>query len=154
MILIILCLLVSIWSIILIYKIVKDNSLKGKEGMLLYGREVGCEVRWGTPTRYIVEVEYTVNDLVNRKRIVTTDKHIRKYTNDEYIPLIYVKRNNKVYWAEDKSIEKCVWIIILLFLCIFALVLAFVSVLVHFSRFDTVGETMIVCHTIYKGGDF
>lgn len=117
----------------MIYKIVKDNNLKSKEGMLLTGKEVGCEVRWGTPTRYIVEVEYIVNGLVNRKRIVTTDKHIRKYTNGKYIPLLYVKRNNKVYWAEDKSMEKWVLIIILLFLCIFALILAFVSVLIHFS---------------------
>ena len=60
---------------------------------------------------------------------MTTDKSITKYIDDESIPLIYVKSNDKVYWAEEKSSGGIAIIILLAIWCAFAFVLAFVAFL-------------------------
>ena len=78
----------------------------------------------GSPTRYLVEVEYVIKNIVNKRKIITTDRNIIKYKDNETISLIYVEKNNKVYWAEEKSIENVIIILLLTATCIFAFLLA------------------------------
>lgn len=118
MILFILSLIVGILSIIVIYKVLKNNEARGKGEIVLYGKKLGCEERFGTPIRYITKVEFVVNGSVKQKNIITTDKNIMKYMDNESIPLIYHESNNKVYWIEEKSSENIVIIILLVCVCI------------------------------------
>lgn len=134
MILCILSLLVGIFSIIAIYKIIKNNEERRKKGIVLYGKKLKCEERLGTPIRYVVKVEFVVNGSVQQKKIITTDKNIKKYIDNESIPLIYINSKNKVYWMEEKSSEGIVIIILLVALCMFAFVLAFGGFLSILSR--------------------
>lgn len=95
----------------------------------MIGKKLGCEEMFGTPIRYIVEVEYEINNIANKRRIVTTDKNIKKCNSDESIALLYVQKNNKVYWAGEKSNESIVEIINFLALSIFSFMLAFILAL-------------------------
>lgn len=134
MVLCILSLLVGVFSIIAIYKVIKNNEARSKEGIVLYGKKIECEERFGTPIRYVMKVEFVVNGSVQQKKIITTDKNITKYIDNESIPLIYVNSNNKLYWMEEKSSESIVIIILLVALCMFAFVLAFAGFLSILSR--------------------
>lgn len=110
-----------------IYRIKWSNKQKKSKGKLISGRKISGVSLTGTPTRYLTEVQYTINDIVHEGKIITTDKNIMKCKNDETILLIYVEKNNKVYWAEEKSIENEIIIILLSAVCTFALLLAVVS---------------------------
>lgn len=110
-------LIVGIVEIVLIYLIVKSNSLKEKEGRVIFGRKIGCDELPGRPTRYIVKVEYEIESMLYTKTIVTADKNIKKCANNEQIELIYVDKTNKIYWADDKSPERMLSIGFLVFSC-------------------------------------
>lgn len=131
MIICILSLLIGFFSIIAICKIIKNNEERRKKGIVLYGKKLNCEERFGTPIRYVVKVEFVVNGSVQQKKIITTDKNIKKYIDNESIPLIYINSKNKVYWMEEKSNESIVIIILLASLCMFAF-LVFVFFLIKF----------------------
>lgn len=125
----ILSLVVGVLGFMRICYICKKDNIKKKEGKIVIGKKLGCEEMFGTPIRYIVEVEYEINNIANKRRIVTTDKNIKKCNSDESIALLYVQKNNKVYWAGEKSNENIVEIIIFLALSIFSFMLAFILAL-------------------------
>lgn len=125
----ILSLVVGVLGFMRICYICKKDNIKKKEGKIVIGKKLGCEEMFGTPIRYIVEVEYEINNIANKRRIVTTDKNIKKCNSDESIALLYVQKNNKVYWAGEKSNESIVEIIIFLALSIFSFMLAFILAL-------------------------
>lgn len=125
----ILSLVVGVLGFVRICYICKKDNIKKKEGKIVIGKKLGCEEMFGTPTRYIVEVKYEINNIANKRKIVTTDKNIKKCNSDESIALLYVQKNNKVYWAEEKSNESIVEIIIFLALSIFFFMLAFILAL-------------------------
>lgn len=107
-----------------IYIICKNEAIKKKEGKTIVGKKIRCEEMTGTPTRYIVEVEYRMDDSMNRGLVITTDKAVLQYKNVEELPLIYVKKKHKVYFAGEKSHEAVVKVVLLSGLCFFALILA------------------------------
>lgn len=110
-----------------IYLIKRINKIKKNEGKLVMGKKISDTSLMGTPTRYIVEVEFIINDIVNKKKIITSDKNIMKCKNGEAISLIYVEKNNKVYWAEEKTIDNIVAIVILSATCVFAFLFALIN---------------------------
>ena len=75
--------------------------------------KISCDELPGRPTRYIVKVEYEINNVVHEKKVITTDKNIKKYADNGQIRLLYVDKIDKVYWAEDKSNEIIVIIVLL-----------------------------------------
>ncbi|MDD6572520.1 MAG: hypothetical protein PUF12_09080 [Thermoflexaceae bacterium] len=115
-------------SIAGIYFIKKNDKLKKNESKLILGKKISDTSLMGTPTRYIVEVEYVINDIVNKRKIITTDKNILKCKNDEVISLLYVEKNNKMYWTEEKSVESVVEIVLLSAVCVFAFLLAIIEI--------------------------
>lgn len=50
---------------------------------------------------------------------MTSDKRIRECRDNEQIQLIYVGGINKIFWAEDKSNEWFVLILMLIVFCCF-----------------------------------
>ena len=104
-----------------IYIICKNETIKKTEGQAIVGKKISSEIMPGTPYRYIVKVEYKIDDSMNEGLIITPDKAILQYKDDEALPLIYVKKKHKVYYAEEKSYEVVVKVAILGTLCFFAL---------------------------------
>ena len=122
-------LLVGIADALLIYIIYRNHKLKKRDGKLIIGKKVDSKEIPGRPTRYIVKVEYELNNTVICKNIVTSDKKIKKYAGGEEIPLLYVAAINKVYWAEDSSHEWLILIVMQVHFCILMLLLSGISLL-------------------------
>ena len=102
-----------------IYIIFRNKRLKERSSRRILGKKLSCTEIIGQPIRYVVEVEYQLNNAVCRRKIVTSDKRIKKYKDDEQIPLLYVEEINKIFWAEDKSNEWFVCILLLIVFCCF-----------------------------------
>lgn len=99
--------------------IFRNNSLKERSRWRISGKKLSCTEIIGQPTRYVVEVEYQLNNDVYRKKIVTSDKRIRECRDNEQIQLLYVEKINKIYWAEEESNEWFVCILLLIVFCCF-----------------------------------
>lgn len=109
-------LLAGIAGVCGIYIILRNNSLKERSRWRISGKKLSCTEIIGQPIRYVVEVEYQLNNDVYRRKIVTSDKRIRECRDNEQIQLIYVGGINKIFWAEDKSNE---WFVLILMLIVF-----------------------------------
>lgn len=112
-------LLAGIAGVCGIYIIFRNNSLKERSRWRISGKKLSCTEIIGQPIRYVVEVEYQLNNDVYRRKIVTSDKRIRECRDNEQIQLIYVGGINKIFWAEDKSNEWFVLILMLIVFCCF-----------------------------------
>lgn len=109
-------LLAGIAGVCGIYIILRNNSLKERSRWRISGKKLSCTEIIGQPIRYVVEVEYQLNNNIYRRKIVTSDKRIRECRDNEQIQLIYVGGINKIFWAEDKSNE---WFVLILMLIVF-----------------------------------
>ena len=114
-------LLAGIADALHIYIIYRNHKLKKRDGKLIIGKKVDSKEIPGRPTRYIVKVEYELNNIVICKKIVTSDKKIKKYADGEEIPLLYVAAINKVFWAEDSSHEWLILIVMQINFCVLML---------------------------------
>lgn len=121
----IISLFVGIMGVLGIYMIYRNNILKKRNGRIITGKKINCEELFGRPIRYVVKVEYKVNNETKLSKIVTADKKIRKYANNEQIPLVYVDGIDKIFWAEENSHEKTVFILLLAFFSAFMFSLSF-----------------------------
>ncbi len=106
-----------------IYIIFRNKRLKERSSRRILGKKLSCTEIIGQPIRYVVEVEYKLNNDVHRRKILTSDKKIKKYKNNEQIPLLYAEEINKIFWAEDKSNEWFGWILLLIVFCCFMFML-------------------------------
>lgn len=61
----------GVWGIYIIFR---NNSLRERSGRSVLGKKLSCTEIIGQPIRYIVEVEYQLNNDVHRRKIVTSDK--------------------------------------------------------------------------------
>lgn len=107
-----------------IYIIYRNNSLKERCGKHILGKKISCKEIWGRPIRYVVEVEYQLNSNVHLRKIVTTDKRIMGYEDNEQIRLLYVDTIDKIFWAEDNSHEKFIYMLLFTVFCIFMFILS------------------------------
>lgn len=112
-------LLAGIAGVCGIYIIFRNNSLKERSRWRISGKKLSCTEIIGQPIRYVVEVEYQLNNDVYRRKIVTSDKRIRECRDNEQIQLIYVDGIDKIFWAEGKSNEWFVLILMLIVFCCF-----------------------------------
>lgn len=119
-------LLAGIIGIAGIWMLYRNHILKKRNGKIMTGRKISCEELTGRPTRYVVKVECKINNHVDLRKIVTTDKKIKNYDNGEEMPLLYVDAADKVYWAEDNSHEWIVYMVLLVFFCGFMFLLSLV----------------------------
>ena len=115
--------LAVIAGVLAICRICKNNMEKQRNGKTVSGRKISCKEIWGSPIRYIVEVECQIKGEVNIRRFVTTNKKIKRFEDNETIPLLYVDSTDQVYWDVDDTRE---WIVLIIFL---ALVVGFMFML-------------------------
>ena len=109
-----------------IYIVKQKNTVKKQKGNTILGKKVGCQELWGRPNRYIVDVEFVVNNVNKKSKITTTDRRIKDCDINSQISLIYVEKSGEIYWADEKSIQNVIIILLLVILCVFAIILAFV----------------------------
>lgn len=107
-----------------IYTIYRRSILKEKYGEKIWGKKLNCNEIWGRPIRYVVEVEYQLNNSIHLGKIVTTDKRIKECKDNEQIQLLYVDKLNKIFWVEDYSHEQSVYILLLIIFCFFMFLLS------------------------------
>lgn len=119
----------GIMGVLCIYIIYRNDILKKRNGRFIMGKSINCEELFGQPIRYVMEVEYKINDGTELSKIITTDKKIKKYNNNDSIPLIYVDAIDKVFWAEERSYEKIVSMLLLGFFCGFMFLLSIVCLM-------------------------
>lgn len=112
----------------------RNNELKRRDGKFIIGKKVDHREIPGRPTWHIVKVEFELNKIMKCKKIVTSDKKIKKYADGEDIPLLYVEAVNKVFWAEDNSHEWFCLMVILLLFCVVMLLFSGISLLSYLGR--------------------
>lgn len=118
----------------------RNRVLKKKSGKIIIGKKISCDELLGRPTRYIVKVEYEVNNTIYKKNVITADKNIKKCVNDEPIRLLYVNKINKVYWAEDKSDDMFIGIALSGIFAVNMFLLSFVFLSVEVPLFNKLNE--------------
>lgn len=118
----------------------RNRVLKKKSGKIIIGKKISCDELLGRPTRYIVKVEYEVNNTIYKKNVITADKNIKKCVNDEPIRLLYVDKINKVYWPEDKSDDMFIGIALSGIFAVNMFLLSFVFLSVEVPLFNKLNE--------------
>lgn len=121
----------GIMGVLGIYNIHRNDILKKQNGRFMIGKCKNCEELFGSPIRYVMEVEYKIYDRIELSKIITTDKKIKKYNNNDSIPLIYVDVIDKVFWAEEKSYEKIVYMFLFGFFCAFMFLLSITCLMLY-----------------------
>ena len=129
-------LLAGIAAALHIYIIYRNHKLKKRDGKIIIGKKVDSKEIPGRPTRYIVKVEYELNNTVICKKIVTSDKKIKKYAGGDEIPLLYVAAINKVFWAEDSSHEWLILIVMQFSFCVLMLLISGIFLLSYLGRIN------------------
>ena len=114
-------------GVICIGLIVRNDILKKRNVTIITGKKISCNELPGRPTRYIAEVEFEANHTTHKKKVITADKRISALDNKEQINLIFIAKNHKVYWADDKSNEIVVWLLILSCFCALMFLCAVIS---------------------------
>lgn len=147
----------GIAGIVFIGLIVRNDTLKKRNGTIITGKKISCNELPGRSTRCITEVEFEVNHTTHKRKVITADKRISALANNGQIKLIYVDKNNRVYWADDKSHEIVVRILILSGVCALMFLCAVISLFCYlninyYSANEETNEEMNAKMTVWVGG--
>ena len=99
-------LIIGILSLACIYVTVRDNIRKAKGQKLIGTKISGRKIDTGIGPYYHMEVAYMINGAKCRQRLLSTSKKFMDYRINEPIPLLYIEKNNKVYWVKDDHVGK------------------------------------------------
>lgn len=99
--------LLVVWALlpILFIQLIKNNrhklQLKETEGILVNAKVVSWRYLSGRPPRYIVKVEYDINNERMSKTLITSGKFAVKYERERDIQVAVMPDMKKVYFAEE-----------------------------------------------------
>lgn len=95
-----------------------------------YSRVINAKViKWGVisgqPTRYLLEVEYQMNNIKKTKRFITSGKFAGKYEKERDIPIVVMQDTGKIFFEEEDWKEQniCLLFIIIITLPVLILLL-------------------------------
>lgn len=113
-------------AIILIF-LIRRNILR-LEKKKITGTLIDAEVtKWkalsGKPTRYILEVEYEMEDKKYIKKLITSGKFAKKYEKERTVPIVVIQDTNKIYFKEEDWKRQNIFLISLIILILPALIL-------------------------------
>lgn len=113
-------------AIILIF-LIRRNILR-LEKKKITGTLIDAEVtKWkalsGQPTRYILEVEYEMEDKKYIKKLITSGKFTKKYEKERTVPIVVIQDTNKIYFKEEDWKRQNIFLISLIILILPALIL-------------------------------
>lgn len=113
-------------AIILIF-LIRRNILRLEKKKIM-GTLIDAEVtKWkalsGQPTRYILEVEYEMEDKKYIKKLITSGKFAKKYEKERTVPIVVIQDTNKIYFKEEDWKRQNIFLISLIILILPALIL-------------------------------
>lgn len=123
-------LLIDITFILLIKRNNYNMYIKRKYGEVIPAQVKNWRIFLGTPTRYIIQVEYETKNEKTNKTLITSGKFARKYEKEKSIKLVEIPNSNKIFFEEeDRKVQNIVLTILsvvmtlcvglLLFMCMF-----------------------------------
>lgn len=106
------------------------NKLKMKReyGEVIVAKVISQNVVPGSPDRYVIKVEYAINEKKENKTFITSGKFAKRYEHDRNIQIVIIPNSNKVFLAEEdwKMLNRSSFIL-LLFLSFFLLQLLLIG---------------------------
>lgn len=100
-----------------------------------YGRVINAKViKWGVisgqPTRYLLEVEYQMNNIKKTKRFITSGKFAGKYEKERDIPIVVMQDTGKIFFEEEDWKEQNIFLLFIIIITLpFLILLLFCSFL-------------------------
>lgn len=83
-----------IWIVILALLIKRNISRfknKNNNGILINAEVIKWKVLSGRPTRYILDIEYQMENVKQSKRLITSGSFARKYEKEKTVPIIILQ---------------------------------------------------------------
>ena len=108
---------------------IRNNKIKWKMkreyGEVIEAKVISWNVVPGRPDRYVIKVEYAINE---NKTFITSGKFAKRYEHDRNIQIVTIPNSNKVFLAEeDWKMQNRVSFVFLLFLLFFLLQLLLIG---------------------------
>lgn len=132
-IIVIMVLVVLILFLIIFMQVLRNNQRKCRTkemvGITIDAKVVSWKYLLGRPTRYIVNVEYYVNNEKISKTLVTSGKFAAKYERERDIQIVVIPNTRKVYFAEENWRMQNIGLIIAIMFIAFILCFLFLYVL-------------------------
>ena len=75
--------------------------MKADFGKKVDGNVISWKAISGRPTRYVVKVEYEINEKKGNKTFVTSGKFAKKYERDKNIQIVVIPNSSKVFLEEE-----------------------------------------------------
>lgn len=111
-----------IMIILLIYTVfillIKRNryklKMKKEYGVVIKAKVIDWESIPGRPTRYIIKVEYEMDEKKENKTLITSGKIARKYEKEKSIQIAIIPNSNKIFFEEEDWKKQNILLFILL----------------------------------------
>lgn len=120
-----------IWIVILALLIKRNISRfknKNNNGILINAEVIKWKVLSGRPTRYILDIEYQMENVKQSKRLITSGSFARKYEKEKTVPIIVLHNTNRVYFEEENWKRQNIFLFILIIMSLpFLILLLFCS---------------------------
>lgn len=108
--------------------IIKKFEMKKEYGEVIEAKVISWNVVPGRHDRYVIKVEYAINEKKENKTLITSGKFAKRYENDRNIQIVTIPNSNKVFLAEeDWKQQNRVSFVFLLFLLFFLLQLLLIG---------------------------
>lgn len=105
-----------------------------------YGRVINAKViKWyvisGRPIRYILEVEYQMNNIKKTKRFITSGKFAGKYEKERDIPIVVMQDTGKIFFEEEDWKEQNIFLLFIIIIMLPFLILLMVCSFLEIMKF-------------------
>lgn len=120
--------------VILLALLVRRNALKLKEkkgGDIINAKVTKWKAISGRPTRYVLEVEYQVENMKQTKRFITSGKFAKKYEKEKIIPVVVIPNTDTIYLAEEDSKRQNMVLFFLIIIALPFLIIVALSLLLY-----------------------
>lgn len=119
--------------VIILTLLIKRNVqrvVKKKYGRLINAKVIKWCVISGQPTRYLLEVEYQMNNIKKTKRFITSGKFAGKYEKERDIPIVVMQDTGKIFFEEEDWKEQNIFLLFIIIITLpFLILLLFCSFL-------------------------
>lgn len=112
-----------------------QRVVKKKYGRLINAKVIKWHVLSGQPTRYILEVEYQMNNIKKTKRFITSGKFARKYEKEKDIPIVVMQDTDQIFFEEEDWKEQNIFLLFIIIIMLPFLILLMVCSFLEIMKF-------------------
>lgn len=121
--------IVDIFLFIHIIRFIAEMREKRKSGIVIEAKVENYFEIPGRPKRYVLDVFFKFEKNDKRGRVISYDKNAKSLSRASHMSVIYVAKNNKVYWAKETIRSNYIYLSVLLIMMVVALFISVVSVI-------------------------